>query len=71
MHFRFLHKEKNALDGRTDSYLHRHPVIKVREGMYPELKKLARKKGYKNVNALIAAESATMLMNLFLEALED
>ena len=66
MHYRFLHRKPDPLTGKPRNYLHRHPTIEVSEGLYEALRPIAKKKGYKNVNEMIARESATMLMNILL-----
>lgn len=66
MHWRFIHRKLDALTGRETRYVHRHPTIEVQAGLYEALKPIARKRGYKNVNALIKAETSTMLMNILL-----
>lgn len=68
MHWRFIHHKKDALTGRLSCYVHRHPTIEIQAGLYEALKPVARAKGYKNVNALIAAETPVMLMNILLES---
>jgi hypothetical protein len=66
MHWRFITRKQNPLDGRDANYLKRHPTLEIREGMYEALKPIARKRGL-TVNQLIASEAHTMLMNLLLQ----
>jgi hypothetical protein len=67
MHYKFLHRKKDALTGRSACYLNRHPTFEIREGLYEALKPIAKKKGYRSVNQMIAKEGQTMLMQLLLE----
>lgn len=67
MHWRFIHHKTDALNGRVTRYLHRHPTIEVQAGLYEALKPIARKRGYRNVNDMIASETQTMLMNILLQ----
>lgn len=66
MHYKFIHRKRDPLTGRSASYIKRHPVVEIREGLYETLKPIARKRG-KTVNQLIASEVHTRLMNLILE----
>lgn len=68
MHWRFIHRKKDALTGRSTAYLHRHPTIEIQEGLYNALRPIAKAKGYTSVNALIAGETPVMLMNILLES---
>lgn len=68
MHFRFLHRKKDALSGRSVCYVRRHPTIEIQYGLYEALKPVAKARGYASVNQMIAAETSGMLMQLLLES---
>lgn len=68
MQFKFLHYKVDALTGRKTRYVHRHPVIEIQCGLYEALKPVAKARGYRTVNQMIAAETSGMLMKLLLES---
>lgn len=68
MQFKFLHRKIDALTGRNTCYVHRHPTIEIQAGLYEALKPVARARGYRTVNQMIAAETSGMLMRLLLES---
>ena len=67
MHSRYIHRKEDALTGKVTRYVHRHPVIELQTGLYEALKPVAKKRGYKSVNDMIAKVSATLVMQLLLE----
>lgn len=67
MHWKFIHRKRDALSGRETRYVSRHPTFEIPVGLYEALKPIAKKRGYKTVNEMIRREGTTMLMNILLE----
>jgi len=67
MHSKFIHRKQDALTGRETRYVHRHPTIELQAGLYEALKPVAKKRGYRTVNQMIAAEGSALVMRLLLE----